>query len=94
MSKDKETAKALIDEADSFMLVTGIEKVDEDVADGFADAKSEQRANFKAYLLASPERIEEMIEYLFKRFPDIPDAVIELRGDEMKEKKIWVPEES
>ena len=94
MSKDKETAKALIDEADNFMLVTGIEKVDEDVADSFDDAKSERGANFKAYLLASPERSVEMIEYLFKRFPDIPEAVIELRGEEMKEKKIWVPEES
>ena len=93
MNEDKKIAKALIDEADNFVLVTGINKVDEDVADSFDDAKSEQRTNFKAYLLASPNLSVEMIEYLLTRFPTIPEAKIKLRGEEMKEKKIWVPED-
>ena len=94
VSDAKSIAMSLIDEADSFILVTRI--VSDEVVDESVDGESEdegQEVKYKAYLMAHPNHSVEMIEYLFDRFPKIPKAVIELRGEEMKEKKIWVPEE-
>lgn len=95
MNKGKSSAKALIDEADSFIVVTRIEseeQVDEEV-DEEVSGKKKPEAKYKAYLLADPNHGVEMIEYLFDRFPKIPKAVIEMRSEEMKAKKIWVPPE-
>ena len=98
--KDRVIAKKLIDEADSFIVVTRLKKPagkasiqDEQIEDEDSPRGAKVKVKHKAYTLVSPNDSVEMLEYLFGRLPEIPKAVIELRKDEMKERGIWVPRE-
>ena len=97
--KDRDIAKKLIDEADSFIVVTRLKKPadkviqDEQIEDEDSPKGAKGKVKHKAYTLVSPNDSVEMLEYLFSRLPEIPKAVIELRKDEMKERGIWVPKE-
>ena len=89
-------AKKLIDEADSFIVITQAkestsETKNEQTEDDPSNAKDE--VTHKAYTLVTPKDSVAMLEYLFKRLPDIPRAVIELREAEMKDAGVWVPKE-
>ncbi len=85
----------LLREADEFILLTKVTSGGKSGLDEPLDEEDQEIEDVtnKAFISTTAEGGVTMVEYLFERFPELPRMVIKMRGEEMKRRKIWVPEE-